>query len=136
MAYSTFMKSKYNTHRFCVHNRSSKNKLLGNYISKQTQKIKLSSEKQRKPSVNLSDQNFKSNFIPDLVFYYIYKIKSLPTRVWTTLHFRPKRFFKKVSPKRLVRIFKFYANKNNEIMSNWPVHVYTPDWKNVVAWKV
>ena len=111
MAYSTFMKSKYNTHRFCVHNSSSKNMLLGNYISKQTQKVKFLIEKQRKPSVNLLDQKSMSNF---LSLTMIYKIKSISTNTRFKKHFL----------KRWLRIFMFHVNKDNEIMSKWPVHAY------------
>lgn len=78
--------------------------LLGNYISKQTQKIKFLNEKQRKPSVNLLDQKSMSNF---LSLTMIYKIKSISTNTR----------FKKNFLKRWLRIFMFHVNKNNEIMS-------------------
>ena len=85
--------------------------LLGNYISKQTQKIKFLNEKQRKPSVNLLDQKSMSNF---LSLTMIYKIKSISTNTRFKTNFL----------KWWLRIFMFHVNKNSEIMSKWPVHAH------------
>ena len=115
MAYSTFMKSKYNTHKFCVHNSSGKNVLPGNYISKQTQKIKfLFKWKTKKALCKPFRPKIHEQFlVPDSIFYYIYKIKSISTREQPCILDLKYKVFLKIFPEKVTEDFHVLREQNS-----------------------
>ena len=81
MAYNTFMKSKYNTHMFCVHNSYSKNNVARELHLQTDTKNYVFEWKTKKALCKPFRPKIHEQFlVPDSIFYYIYKIKSISTR--------------------------------------------------------